>query len=107
MTSLTNIATANNTVAILIDSTIAKDISKEYGVDPKRTASLLDIFACAFQGILPYGAQILFACALMENLNSPFPGNHAVLVSVHLMAFAILSIFFAKGVDTKKQQTNM
>ena len=102
MTSLTNIATANNTVAILIDSTIAKDISKEYGVDPKRTASLLDIFACAFQGILPYGAQILFACALMENLNSPFQVITQCWYQFILMAFAILSIFFAKGVDTKK-----
>ena len=102
MTSLTNIATANNTVAILIDSTIAKDISKEYGVDPKRTASLLDIFACAFQGLLPYGAQILFACALMENLNSPFQVITQCWYQFILMAFAILSIFFAKGVDTKK-----
>ena len=102
MTSLTNIATANNTVAILIDSTIAKDISKEYGVDPKRTASLLDIFACAFQGILPYGAQILFACALMENLNSPFQVITQCWYQFILMAFAILSIFFAKGVDMKK-----
>lgn len=102
MTSLTNIATANNTVAILIDSTIAKDISKEYSVDPKRTASLLDIFACAFQGILPYGAQILFACALMENLNSPFQVITQCWYQFILMAFAILSIFFAKGVDTKK-----
>ena len=93
---------ANNTVAILIDSTIAKDISKEYGVDPKRTASLLDIFACAFQGILPYGAQILFACALIENLNSPFQVITQCWYQFILMAFAILSIFFAKGVDTKK-----
>lgn len=61
MTSLTNMATANNTVAILIASPIAKDISERYEVDPKRTASLLDIFACIFQGILPYGAQMLFA----------------------------------------------
>ena len=75
MTSLTNIATANNTVAILIDSTIAKDISKEYGVDPKRTASLLDIFACAFQGILPYGAQILFGLRSYGESEQPVPGK--------------------------------
>ena len=61
MTSLTNMATANNIVAILTTSPISKDISERYEVDPKRTASLLDIFACIFQGILPYGAQMLFA----------------------------------------------
>jgi len=94
-----NRQTAELGIAVM---TIAKDISKEYGVDPKRTASLLDIFACAFQGILPYGAQILFACALMENLNSPFQVITQCWYQFILMAFAILSIFFAKGVDTKK-----
>ena len=65
-------ATANNTVSILINGSVAKEISEEYGVDPKRSASLLDIFSCVWQGLLPYGAQILFACALITNLDSPF-----------------------------------
>ncbi len=72
MASLADIATANNTVAILITGPVAKELSEEYDVDPKRTASILDIFSCIFQGIIPYGAQILFACALIENLDSPF-----------------------------------
>ena len=96
MTSLTNMATANNTVAILIASPIAKDISERYEVDPKRTASLLDIFACIFQGILPYGAQMLFACALMENLNSPFQVITKCWYQYILMLFAVLSICFTK-----------
>lgn len=96
MTSLTNMATANNTVAILIASPIAKDISERYEVDPKRTASLLDIFACIFQGILPYGAQMLFACALMENLNSPFQVIAKCWYQYILMLFAVLSICFTK-----------
>lgn len=96
MTSLTNMATANNTVAILIVSPIAKDISERYEVDPKRTASLLDIFACIFQGILPYGAQMLFACALMENLNSPFQVITKCWYQYILMLFAVLSICFTK-----------
>ena len=96
MTSLTNRATANNTVAILIASPIAKDISERYEVDPKRTASLLDIFACIFQGILPYGAQMLFACALMENLNSPFQVITKCWYQYILMLFAVLSICFTK-----------
>ena len=53
--------TANNTVAIVIAGPIAKEIGNEYGIEPKRTASLLDIFASVGQGLLPYGAQLLLA----------------------------------------------
>ncbi|MBQ3134444.1 MAG: Na+/H+ antiporter NhaC family protein [Oscillospiraceae bacterium] len=56
-----DVATANNTIAIVMSGPIAKEISAEYGISPKRTASLLDIFASAMQGILPYGAQLLYA----------------------------------------------
>ncbi|MDY3985745.1 Na+/H+ antiporter NhaC family protein [Dysosmobacter sp.] len=56
-----DIATANNTIAIVMAGPIAKDISDEFGLDPRRTASLLDIFASVVQGILPYGAQLLYA----------------------------------------------
>ena len=58
-----DIATANNTIAIVMAGPIAKDISDEFGIDPRRTASLLDIFASVIQGILPYGAQLLYAVA--------------------------------------------
>ena len=56
-----DIATANNTIAIVMSGPIAKEISEEFGIDPKRSASILDIFASAMQGILPYGAQLLYA----------------------------------------------
>ncbi len=56
-----DIATANNTVAIVMAGPIAKEISQEYGISPKETASLLDTFSCIFQGIIPYGAQMLVA----------------------------------------------
>ena len=56
--------TANNTVAIVMAGPIAKEISNEYGVDPKRSASLLDIFASVGQGFIPYGAQLLSAATL-------------------------------------------
>ena len=58
-----DVATANNTVAIVMTGSIAKDISDEYGIDPRRTASLLDIFASVVQGLIPYGAQLLYASA--------------------------------------------
>lgn len=56
--------TANNTVAIVMAGPIAKEISGEYGVNPKRSASLLDIFASVGQGLIPYGAQLLSAATL-------------------------------------------
>ena len=63
LSSLVDISTANNTIAIVIAGPIAKEISEEYGIEPKRTASLLDIFTSVWQGIIPYGAQLLYACA--------------------------------------------
>ena len=64
LVSLSDFATANNTVAIVVSGSMAKEISQEYKVDPRRTASLLDVFSCVFQGIIPYGAQLLSAAAL-------------------------------------------
>ena len=63
LVSAVDVATANNTVAIVMTGSIAKDISQEYSIDPRRTASLLDIFASVLQGILPFGAQLLYASA--------------------------------------------
>jgi Na+/H+ antiporter NhaC len=62
--ALSNACTANNTVAILISGSLAKDIAERYGVDPKRSASLMDIVSCVVQGILPYGAQMLLAASI-------------------------------------------
>ena len=53
-----DICTANNTVAIVMTGPIAREISEEYGVDPKRSASLLDMFTSVGQGMIPYGAQL-------------------------------------------------
>ncbi|MCV6589869.1 MAG: Na+/H+ antiporter NhaC family protein [Marinobacterium sp.] len=62
--ALTNAATANNTVAIVISGALARDIANRHSVDPRRSASLMDIFSCAVQGLLPYGAQILLASSI-------------------------------------------
>ena len=56
--------TANNTVAILVGGDLARDIAQRHGISPRRSASLLDIFSCVMQGVLPYGAQILLAGSL-------------------------------------------
>ena len=59
-----DIATANNTVAIVMANPIAKEMSEEYGITSKNAASILDTFSCIFQGIIPYGAQMLMAGGL-------------------------------------------
>lgn len=63
LSSLVDISTANNTIAIVMAGPIAKDISTEFDISPRRTAALLDIFTSVWQGIIPYGAQLLYACA--------------------------------------------
>ena len=68
LVGLMDIATANNTVAIVMAGPIAKEVAEEYGISSKRSASLLDTFSCIFQGILPYGAQMLVALSTCATL---------------------------------------
>ena len=63
-----DIATANNTVAIVLANPIAKEMAEEYGVSPRKAASVLDTFSCVFQGIIPYGAQMLVAISVATEL---------------------------------------
>lgn len=80
LVSMVNICTANNTIAIITVGPLAKDISARFGLDPRKTASILDTFSCLIQGILPYGAQMLMASglagvsalAIIGNLYYPF-----------------------------------
>lgn len=64
LVSFANLCTANNTIALIMSGPIAKDIADRFKVDPRRSASLLDIFSCFVQGIIPYGAQLLMASGL-------------------------------------------
>ena len=63
-----DIATANNTVAIVMANPIAAQMAKRYGISKRKTASLLDTFSCVFQGIIPYGAQMLVALSAADSL---------------------------------------
>ena len=64
LVSISNICTANNTIAIITSGAIAKDITSRFGLDPRKTASILDTFSCLIQGFIPYGAQLLMAAGL-------------------------------------------
>ena len=63
-----DVATANNTVAIVMANPIAAEMAKEYGVIPRKTASILDTFSCIFQGVIPYGAQMLVALSAVHEM---------------------------------------
>ena len=64
LVSLANLCTANNTIAVITVGGISRDISKRFGLDPRKSASILDTFSCLIQGIIPYGAQLLMAAGL-------------------------------------------
>ena len=94
-----DIATANNTVAIVMAGPIAKEISEEYGIEPKRAASLLDTFSCIFQGIIPYGAQMLVAisaCATLGYTISAFEIIPLLFYPILLAVSSVLFIIFTK-----------
>lgn len=93
MAFLIDLSIANNTVSIVIAGPIAKRLSNDYKVDPRRSASLLDIFACVGQGFIPYGIQLLAAAKLTEGLLAPVDIMPFLFYQYLLAAFAIISIF--------------
>lgn len=86
--------TANNTVAIVMAGPIAKEISDEFDVDPKRSASLLDIFSSVGQGLIPYGAQLLSAATLTGL--TPFAIMPYLYYPILMAVSAVLFILFRK-----------
>ena len=87
-----NLFVANNTVAIILSGDMAREVAKEYGVDPKRAAALMDIFSCIVQGLIPYGAQLLLACSIAKM--SPVELIGGIYYCWVLAVFAVLSIIF-------------
>ena len=90
-----DIATANNTVAIVMANPIAREMAQEYGITPRKTASLLDTFSCIFQGIIPYGAQMLVAISAVNELGgeiSAFQIIPKLFYPMFLLLMSIISI---------------
>ena len=91
-----DIATANNTVAIVMANPIAKEMSQDYDISPKRAACILDTFSCIFQGIIPYGAQMLVAisaCAEMGVTISAFQIMQYLFYPYLLLVSSLIAIF--------------
>ena len=98
-----DIATANNTVAIVMAGPIARQISQEYDITPKESASLLDTFSCIFQGILPYGAQMLIAVSTAAALGAAVSPFQVLAFLFYPMALAVSSLVFILLGGRKKQ----
>ena len=93
LVSFLDITTANNTIAIVTAGPIARDLNEKYDVDPRRTASLLDIFSCGFQGLVPYGAQLLSAAAVVGI--SPLSITPYCWYPMLILVFGMFAIWFS------------
>ena len=94
LVGLMDISTANNTVAIVMAGPIAKDIAAEYGITPKRSASVLDTFSCIFQGIIPYGAQMLVAISACATLGFTISAFDIIPLLFYPMFLCLSSLLF-------------
>ncbi len=102
-----DIATANNTVAIIMANPIAKKMSENYGVRAGKTASILDTFSCIFQGIIPYGAQMLVAVSAVSELGgniSAFDIMPMLFYPFALLLSSLVFIFFIPDRKTRKEE---
>lgn len=97
-----DIATANNTVAIVMANPIASEMANDFGVSKRKTASLLDTFSCIFQGFLPYGAQVLVAVSAVNTLGYEISSFDVIKNLFYPMLLFISSLIFIFLVPDKK-----
>ena len=91
LVSIANVCTANNTIAIITVGPLANDIASKYGVDKRKSASILDTFSCVVQGVIPYGAQMLMAAKLASL--SPLSIIEYLYYPMGILAMVLFSIF--------------
>ena len=101
-----DVATANNTVAIVMANPIAAQMAQRYNISGRKTASLLDTFSCVFQGILPYGAQMLVALSAADALGYRVSAFEVIprLFYPFLLIFSSLVFIFLLPERGRKQQ---
>ena len=97
-----DIATANNTVAIVMANPIAADMAKTYDITPRKTASILDTFSCVFQGVIPYGAQMLVAVSATAELGYALSAFQIIPFLFYPFLLLISSLVFIFFVPEKK-----
>ncbi|MCQ2471230.1 MAG: Na+/H+ antiporter NhaC family protein [Clostridia bacterium] len=106
LVGLMDIATANNTVAIVMANPIAKEISQDYGISKRKTASLLDTFSCIFQGVIPYGAQMLVAISAVKALDGNISAFDIIPMLYYPFALLLSSLVFIFILPEKGDKTN-
>ena len=99
-----DIATANNTVAIVMSNPIAREMAENYGVSNKKTASILDTFSCVFQGIIPYGAQMLVAISACTTLGHSISAFQIIPNLFYPYLLLLSSLVFIYLVPERKQK---
>ena len=100
LVGLIDIATANNTVAIVMANPIAKEMAQKYDITPRKTASILDTFSCIFQGVIPYGAQMLVAISAVHELGhdvSAFNILPYLLYPMFLLVSSLVAVFVVEN----------
>lgn len=102
LVGLMDIATANNTVAIVMANPIASEMAEDFDISPKKTASILDTFSCIFQGVLPYGAQILVALSVVTTLGHQLSAFDIILNLYYPMMLLVSSLVFIFLIPEKK-----
>jgi Na+/H+ antiporter NhaC len=102
LVGLMDISTANNTVAIVMANPIASEMAKDYDISPRKTASILDTFSCIFQGVLPYGAQMLVALSAVSTLGFELSAFDVIKYLFYPMMLLISSLVFMFFVPSKK-----
>ncbi len=103
LVTLIDIATANNTVAIVMANPIASEMAKDYGISSRKTASLLDTFSCIAQGFLPYGAQILVAVSAVTTLGKEISAFDIIGTLYYPMMLLLSSLLFIFVIPEKKK----
>ncbi len=104
LVGLMDIATANNTVAIVMANPIASEIANDYGISSRKTASILDTFSCIFQGVLPYGAQILVALSAVNTVGAEISAIDIISNLYYPLMLLISSIVFIFLIPEKKNK---
>lgn len=104
LVTLIDIATANNTVAIVMANPIASEMAKDYGISNRKTASLLDTFSCIAQGFLPYGAQILVAISAVTTLGKEISAFDIIGTLYYPMMLLLSSLLFIFVIPDKKSK---
>ena len=102
LVGLMDISTANNTVAIVMANPIASEMAKDYGISPRKTASILDTFSCIFQGILPYGAQMLVALSAVSAMGFELTAFNVIAYMFYPMLLLVSSLVFMFFVPGKE-----